>query len=155
MMMVPLASARADDEEPEAAEPEGAADIYRLVSLPPFFERRIESILQDEQQQARDNAEKVGLRRMSRGRYRRALVALARRSDAKIRKLIGARRFAAWERVRAEEARKAATSASAGATASWPRDRCAAVRRLLRGATLDTMSAEQAHVWIHSHARHC
>jgi hypothetical protein len=147
--------ARADD-EPDAAEPE-QAEIYRRVALPPFFERRIQSILQEEWQQAQENAQKVGLRRMSRRHFRRSLIALDRSTDAKIRKLIGAKKFAAWKRARTDYARTTGgDGAAAGAAAiRWLPDRCAGLGRTLRGAELATATAEEAYVWIHSHARHC
>jgi hypothetical protein len=164
-MSVAGASARADD-DPDAGEPEpSCSDLYRRASLSPFLERRIELILQDEWRQAQENAEKVGLRRMSRKHYRRALTSLARTADARIRALIGAKKFAAWKRARANETLTTAGDGAAasqrkpaeraGAPGAWPRDRCAALARFLRGAALETMSAEEAHVWIYNHARHC
>jgi hypothetical protein len=101
-----LAAARAEaEDEPDTSQPDQLEEIYRRVALQPFFQRRIQSILQDEWQQAQENAQKVGLRRMSRRHFRRSLIALDRSTDAQIRRLIGGKKFAAWKRVRADYAR--------------------------------------------------
>ena len=150
-----LAAARAQaDDEPDASQPDQLEEIYRRVALAPFFQRRIQAILQDESQQAQENAQKVGLRRMSRRHFRRSLIALDRSTDAKIRKLIGAKKFAAWKRARADFARTAGGDRLA-AGARWQPDLCAGLGRTLRGADLATATAEEAYVWIHTHARHC
>jgi hypothetical protein len=147
------ARAEADD-DPDAASPDPLEEIYRRVALPPFFERRIQSILQEEWDEVRENAQKVGLRRMSRRHFRRSLVALDRRTDGRIRTLIGAKKFAAWKRARADYAR-AAGGDRLSAGARWRPDRCAGLDRTLRGSDLAAGTAEEAYVLIHTHARHC
>jgi hypothetical protein len=165
-LVVSAPSARGQDDldEPSA---EHVPDLYRQVRLAPFFERRIQSLLQDEWRQAQESADKVGLRRMSRARFRRTLIALHRSTDAKIRALIGAKKFAAWNRARGEYARSGASQVLAASAAKpaarggrggrelWSRDRCAGLTRLLRGGGREMTSAEEAHVFIHSLARHC
>jgi hypothetical protein len=168
VLVVPASPARGQDDLDDSSA-EHLPDLYRQVRLAPFFERRIQSLLQDEWRQAQESADKVGLRRMSRSRFRRTLIALHRSTDAKIRALIGAKKFAAWNRARGEYARSGASQALAASAAKpvaragragraaremWSRDRCAGLTRLLRGGR-EMTSAEEAHVFIHSLARHC
>jgi hypothetical protein len=169
----------ADGTSDDASEPDHLAAFYRRVALPPYLERRVQAILQAEWEAALANAEKVGLRRMSRSRYRRALVALDRSTDAKIRKLVGRKKFLAWNRARMDPMRNKAGRAVLAARMQrpygspapssrqarqarnlwtrdrwWTRDRCAGLARLLRGS-LGNTTVEEAHFWIHDHARHC
>jgi hypothetical protein len=146
LLAAPAANARATNDVD--ADADATAAIYRGLRLPPFFQRRIQSILEEQQQKAQENADKVGVRRMSRRRFRRELVVLDRQADAQIRALIGGKKFAAWKRARAAYARGTGP-------ASWPRDRCADLARRLRGSALSSTTAELAHVWIHNHAQHC
>src|SRR5262245_6570434 len=87
VLLAPAANARTGSGDPEA---DATAVMYRGLRLPPFFQRRIQSILEEQQQKAQENADKVGVRRMSRRRFRRELVVLDRQADAQIRALIGA-----------------------------------------------------------------
>jgi hypothetical protein len=159
-LVIPAARARCDD-QPEASvedgsEPDHLATFYRAVALPPYLERRVQAILEAELEQARANAEKVGLRRMSRRHYRRSLVALDRSTDAKIRALIGPKKFLAWNRARVDPLRNRPAGVSPLPRAAWTRDRCAGLGRLLlQGPVLGSSTVEQAHCWIHDHARHC
>ncbi len=149
----------------EGAESEGETEpesdlgeeLYRRVRLPPFLERRVQSLLHHEWRTASAHADKVGLRRMSRSRYRRALVALDRSTNAQIRALIGPKHYASWSRARAEASLKQAGAAppTSRSRKRWTRDRCAGVARLLRGTALSAMTPEEVHVWIHDHARRC
>jgi hypothetical protein len=150
LVLVDGASARGtcgrtpDDEDASVTEPDHLADFYRRVALPPYFERRVQAILQAEFEEAQASAEKVGLRRMSRPRYRRTLAALARTTDTKIRALLGKKRFATWKRAREESMR-----------ALSRHDRCAGLGRLLRGASLVNTTVEEVHFWIHQPTRPC
>jgi hypothetical protein len=158
-----------DDEGADAVMPAHLVRFYRRVALPPYLERGVQAILQAEWEAAQASAEKVGLRRMSRSRYRRTLVALDRATDAKIRALIGARRFLTWNRARMDPLfnspgcaapascmqRSAGRATPARPPRTWTRDRCAGLRRLLRGPALGDAAVEEAHFWIHDHARHC
>ena len=137
--------ARAADDPDDGSAPDHLAEVYRRAGLPPYLERRVQAVLEAEWRAAHAHADQVGLRRMSRSHYRRALAALDRSTEAKIRALVGAKRFLAWNRAR--------TDLPTGA--GWTRDRCAGLGRLLRGPALASMTVEEAHFWIHDHARHC
>src|SRR5688572_29887110 len=83
-----LASADEPDAAAADADPAEADELtafYDRVALPPYLERRVQTILHTESQEAQAAAVKVGLRRMSRNRYRRTLVSLHRSADARIR----------------------------------------------------------------------
>lgn len=173
VVVLHAASARADDQPDrppgDGSEPDHLAAFYRRVALPPYLERGVQTILEAEWEEAQGNAEKVGLRRMSRSHYRRALVALDRSTDARIRALIGPRRFLAWNRARMDPMRNRAGRAALAARmrvsgrptpppathAVWTRDQCAGLGRLLRGPALGNTTIEEAHFWIHDLARHC